>query len=116
MIGGEASQTVAAQPVGARIPDMQQVGDAAAQHQRRQRATHSGELGVLPAHRIDPAVERTDDSGARSLHLHRLGQIAKSVEEAAHRGLGRDAAALRAADAIGDRGDHLLPRLGQLGA
>ena len=116
MVGGEASHAVAAQPIGARIPDMQQVGDAAAQHQRRQRATHSGELGVLAAHGIDPAVERTDDFGARSLHLHGLGQIAKSVQEAAHRGLGRNAAALRAADAIGDRGDHFLPRLGQLSA
>ena len=49
------------------------------------------------------------------MHLHGLGQIAKSVQEAAHRGLGRNAAALRTADAIGDRGDHLLARLGQLG-
>ena len=42
MVGGEASHALAAQPIGAGIPDMQQVGDAAAQHQRRQRATHSG--------------------------------------------------------------------------
>ena len=116
MVCGEASQAIAAQPIGARIPDVQQVGDAAAQHQRRQRATHSGELGVLATHGIDPAVERTDDLGARSLHLHGLGQIAKSVQEAAHRGLGRNATALRAADSIGDRGDHFLARLGQLSA
>ena len=34
MVGGEACQTVAAQPIGAGIPDMEQVGDAAAEHQR----------------------------------------------------------------------------------
>ena len=66
MVDREAGHAVAAQPVGARIPDVQQVGDAAAQHQRRQRAPHSGELGVLAAHGIDPAVERTDDPGPRS--------------------------------------------------
>jgi len=70
----------------------------------------------LAAHGIDPAVERTDDFGPCSLHLHGLGQIAKSVQEAAHRGLGRNATALRAADAIGDRGNYLLARLGQLRA
>ena len=116
MVGGEASHALATQPVGARIPDMKQVGGAAAQHQRCQRATHSGELGVLAAHGIDPAVERVDDFGARALHLHGLGQIAESVQEAAHRSLGRNAAALRAADAVGDRGDQLLARLGQLRA
>ena len=116
MVGGKTGQTIAAQPVGARIPDMQQVGDAAAQHQRGEGAPHSRELGVLAAQGIDPAVERTDDLGARSLHLHGLGQIAKSIEETAHRGLGRGAAALCAADSIGDRRDHFLARLGQFRA
>ncbi len=116
MVCGEASHAIAAQPIGARIPDVQQVGDAAAQHQRRQRATHPGELGILARHCINPAVERTDDFGARSLYLHGLGQIAKAVQEAAHRSLSRYAAALRATNAVGDRGDHLLARLGQLGA
>ena len=116
MVDGQASQAISAQPIGAGIPDMQQVGDTAAQHQCGERAAHSGELGVLPTLGIDPAVERSDDPGARALHLHGLGQVAKSVEKPAHRGFGGGAAALGAADAVGDRRDHLLARLGQLGA
>ena len=65
MVGGQAGQAVAAQPIGAGIADMQQMGDAAAQHQRGERAAHSGELGILAAHRIDPAVERADDRAPR---------------------------------------------------
>ena len=33
MVGRQAAQAVTAEPIGAGIPDMQQVGDAAAQHQ-----------------------------------------------------------------------------------
>ncbi len=116
MIGGKTGEAIPAQPVRARIPDMQQVGDAAAQHQRREGAAKTGEVWVLPAHRMDPGVERTDDPGPRLLHLHGLGQIAKAVKEPAHRGFGGDAAALCATDPVGDRRHHLLARLRQLRA
>jgi len=48
------------------------------------------------------------------LHFQGLGQVAKSIEKTAHRGLGRDAAPLCTANSIGDCRHHLLPRLGQL--
>jgi hypothetical protein len=73
------------------------------------------QLGVLPADRVYPAVKGADDPRARPLHLHGLGQIAKPVEKAAHRGLGGGAATLGAADAVGDCGDHLLAGLRQFG-
>ena len=116
VVGGEAAEAVAAEAIGAGVPGVQEVGDAAAQHQCRERAAHPGKLRVLATERVHPAVERADDPGAGPLHLHGLGQIAKPVEEAAHRGLGGDAATLRAADAVGDRGDHFRARLGQLRA
>jgi hypothetical protein len=116
MIDGQAGQPVAAEPVSARIPDMQQMGDPATQHQGREGAAQSRKVGVLAAHGVDPAVQRTDDVSPGALDLHRFRQIAKAVEEAAHRGLGRDTAALRAADPIGDRRDHFPARLGQLRA
>ena len=49
-------------------------------------------------------------------HFHGLGQVAKSVEETAHRGLGGDAAAFGAADAVGDRRHDVAARLRQLPA
>src|SRR6266851_3164211 len=85
MVGREAGHAIAAQSVGPGIPDMQQVRDAAAQYEGGERASHSGELGVLATQRIDPAVERADDRRPGALHLHGLGQIAKPGEEAAHR-------------------------------
>src|SRR5262249_39239071 len=89
---------------------------AAAQHDRREGAAHAGELRVALALAKDPAVERTDDGRRSAAHLHGLGQVAKAVEEAAHRGLGGDAAALAAADAVGARGDDVAARFRQFPA
>jgi len=41
MVGGEASQTIAAQSIGARVADMQHMRDATAQHERREGAAHA---------------------------------------------------------------------------
>ena len=46
----------------------------------------------------------------------RFGQVAKSIQKAAHRGLGGDATALGAADSVGDRRHHVAARFGQLRA
>ena len=109
-------QAVAAEPVGAGVADMQHMRDAAAQHQRGEGASHPRQLGIALALGMDPAIERIQDVGGGAPHFHGLGQIAKSVQEAAHRGLGRLAAALGAADPIGDRRHHVAARLGQLRA
>ena len=71
---------------------------------------------VALAFRMDPAIERVQHDRGGTPHLHRLGQIAEPVEETAHRDLGGLAAALGAADAVGDRRDHVAARLGQLRA
>src|ERR1035437_2358749 len=65
---------------------------------------------------MDPAIERIEDRGRCALHFDRLGQIAKSIQETAHRDLGRLAAALGAANSIGDRRHHVAARLRQLRA
>ena len=75
-----------------------------------------GELAVALGERVDPAIERIENGRRGAPHFHRLGQIAKAVEKAAHRGFGGDAAALGAADAVGDRRDDVAARLGQLPA
>ena len=116
VIGGQAGQAVAAEAIGARIPDMQQVDDAAAQHQRGEGASHPRQFRVLPAQGLDPFIERVDDRSRGAAHFHGFWQVPKSVDEAAHRGLGRHAAALRAADSVGDGRHHLPARLGKLGA
>jgi hypothetical protein len=91
---------VAAQPVGTAVADMQHMRGAPAQHQCGEGASHSGQLRVTLCLRMNPAVERIQHDGGGTPHLHRLGQIAKSIEEAAHRDLGRLAAALGAPDSI----------------
>ncbi len=113
MIDGQERQAVAAQPVGARIADMKHMRDAPAQDQRGEGASHAGEIVVALGERIDPAVERIEDGRRCAAHFHGLGQIAKAVEKAAHRGLGGDAAAFSAADAVGDRRNNVAARLGQ---
>ena len=116
VILGETGQAVASQPVGARVADVQQVGGAGAQHERGEGAGHPFELGILAAERVDPCVERTDDPGPGAADLHGLRQIPESVEKTAHREFRGDAAALGAADPVGDRRHHLPARLGQLSA
>ena len=95
---------------------MQDMRDAPAQHQRGESASHARRVGVALALRIDPAVERIEHGRRGAAHFHGLGQVAKTVEETAHRGLGGDAAALGAADAVGDRRHHVAARLRQLPA
>ena len=95
---------------------MQDMRDAAAQHQCRERASQPGQIGVALALRMNPAVERIEDDRRGAPHLHGLGQIAKSIQEPAHRDLGRFAAALGAANSIGDRRHHVPARRGQLRA
>ena len=73
-------------------------------------------LGILATERVDPCVERTDDPGPGAADLHGLRQIPESVEKTAHREFRGDAAALGAADPVGDRRHHLPARLGQLSA
>jgi hypothetical protein len=116
MIGRETAQVVAAQPVGAAVADMQHMGDAPAQHQRSERAAHAGQRRIALALTVDPAIERTDDGRRRAAHLHGLGHVAKAVEKTAHRGFGGDAAALGAADAVGDGRNHVATRLRQFPA
>jgi hypothetical protein len=100
MVGGQAGQAVAAQPVGAGVPDMQHVRDAAAQHQRREGASHPRQPCIPAAFGMDPAVERIQNRRGRAPHFHRLRQIAESIQETAHGDLGRLAAALCAANSI----------------
>ena len=62
MIGGQAGEAVTAQPIGARVADVQHMGDAPAQHQRGEGASHSRQLGVALSLGIDPAIECIENS------------------------------------------------------
>ena len=116
VVGGQAQQAIAAQTVGARVADMQQMRETAAQHQRGECAAHADEVRVLLPLGVDPGVERVEDAGPGAPHLHGLGHVPEAVEEAAHRGLRRHAAAFGAADAVGDGGRHVASLRGKLGA
>src|SRR5690348_18270848 len=95
---------------------MNHVRRASAQHQRGEGATHSRELGVTATLGIDPAVEGVEHTRRRVSHLHRFGQVAKSVEKTAHCGLGCNTSTLGTANSIGDRGHYVPARLWKLGA
>jgi hypothetical protein len=116
MIVGQAGEAIAAQPIGARVADVQHVRDAPAQHQRREGASHPHQLGVALTLGLDPAIECVQYPGRRASHLHRFGQIEKSIQKTAHRGLGRHAAALCAPNSVGDRRDNVPARFRQLEA
>jgi hypothetical protein len=62
---------------------------------------------------MDPAIERIYDPRRCVPYLHGLRQIAKSIEKAAHRGLGRHATAFRAANSVGNGRHHIPARLWQ---
>jgi hypothetical protein len=116
VVGREQREAIVAKPVGARITDMKHMRNAPAQHQCGKRTTHAVEFCVAPPLRIDPTVERIEDRGRGAAHLHGFGHIAKAVEKTAHGGLGGDAAAFMAADAVRDRGNDIAPRLRQFHA
>ncbi len=114
VVGGQQVQAIAAEPIGAGVADMQHMRDASAQHQRREGASHSRQAEIAGALRMDPAIECVQHNSGRAPHFHGLGQIAKSIEETAHRDLRRLAAALGAANSVCD-GRHQIPaRLRQL--
>ena len=116
MVGGEQRQAITAEPIGAAVTNMQHMRNPPAQHDRGEGASHAGERRVALALGIDPAIERADDGRRGAAHLHGLGQVAKAVEKAAHRGFGGDTAALGAANAVGDSGDDVAARLWQFPA
>ena len=107
VVGGQTAEAVAAQPIGAGIADVQSVRDAAAEHQCGEGASHSRQLGVALSLGMDPTIQRVEDPRASPAHFHGFRQIAKSIQKAAHRGLGRHTPAFRAADPIGDRSDNV---------
>jgi hypothetical protein len=116
MVACEAAQAVTPHPVGAGIADMQNMRDATAQHQRGEGASHAGERGIMAPLAVDPAVERAQNLGRGAPHFEGLGEIAESVEKAAHRHLGGDATAFGATDPVGDCRHHVASRLRQLAA
>jgi hypothetical protein len=116
MIGAQAGEAVTAEAISARVADVKHVGDAPAQHQRGEGAPHSRQFAVPLSLGIDPAIECIENSGRRPSHFHGLGQVAKSVEKPTHRGFGCHAAALGAANSIGDRRHRIPARPRQLRA
>ena len=112
VVGGHACESVTAQAIGARVADMQDMGDAAAQHHRGEGAAHAAQFVVAAALGKDPAVESIEDGGAGAADFHGFRQIAKAIKKAAHRGFRRHTATFGAADTIGNRGDDVAARLG----
>src|SRR5262250_1021102 len=102
MIGGQTNEPFAAEAVGARIADMNDVCNAATHDQACEGASHAREFRVVSPLRVDPAIERVHDLCCGALYLHGLRKIAEAIKEAAHCHFCRDAATFRSADAIGD--------------
>jgi hypothetical protein len=81
---------------------MQQVDNATPQHQRGEGAPHPYELWVVVTLGMDPVIERIYDLRSCGPYFHSLGNVAESIQKAAHSGLSRDAAALCARDSVSD--------------
>ena len=104
MVDGQTGQAVATQAVGAGVADVKDVGVAATQDERGEGAAHAGQRRVLTALGVEPGVQGIDDAGGGAADFHRLGNLAKTVEKETDGGLGGDATAPGAADAVGDDG------------
>ena len=87
MVVGQTGETVAPQPIGAGIADMQQMGDPAAQDERGEGASHPLQLGVAgwPCALIQPLSASITIAPPARPHLHGLRQVAEAVEKTAHR-------------------------------
>src|SRR5262249_2945292 len=109
MVGREANEAIAAQAVGARVADMKEMGDAAAQHHSCEGAAHAAQFVVTATLRKDPTIERVEHRGASAADFHSFGEVTKPVEKTADGSLCRDAPASRAADPVGYGGDTLAP-------
>ena len=89
---------------------------APAQHQGRESTPHPGQLGIPLRLGVNPAIERIEHRRRRAPHLHGFGHVAEAIEKTAHRSLCGDPATLGAADAVGNRRNHVAPRLRQFRA
>ena len=104
---------VAPQAITPCVAEVDEMGDAAAQHERGARARVACESGSWrPSALIHPFSALTTRAAARRTSM--VSGIPKSVEKAAHRSFGGDAAVLGPADPVGDRCHHLPARLEQM--
>jgi hypothetical protein len=90
------------------------MGSAAAQHYRREGATHSRKCLVAMTLSMDPTIERIHDLGSGAPHVQGFGQVAKTVKKASDGSLGSDTTTPCAANAVGNRRHHITAWLGQL--
>ena len=56
VVFGQEFQVLAAQPVNPGVPHVDYVGMAAPENQPAEGGTHVGQLGIAPAHGVNPAV------------------------------------------------------------
>ena len=70
------------------------------------------QVGVPLPLRMHPGTERVQYLGRGPSNLGGLGQLAHSVQKAADCGFGGDAAALGAADSVGNGGNDVPARFG----
>ncbi len=103
MVSGQERQATATQPIGARVADVHDVRDAAAQHESGESATHPRQVRVPLALGVHPCIEGAQDAGGRPLHFRGLRHLAHSIQKAPYSSLRRDAPPLCAPDPIGDR-------------
>src|SRR5262249_48213451 len=101
MVGREANEAIAAQAVGARVADMKEMGDAAAQHHSCEGAARAARFVVAATLKKPQTMGRVDHRGAGAAAFHSSGETKNPVEKPADGSLCRDAPASRAADPVG---------------
>ena len=116
MILGHPAKLAFAEMPGAAVPDMKRGRPSAAQHQRGEGCRGAFEIGVDSPDPVKPAVEAKDRAAAGGGDTDRLGLAIIAVDEAAHGEFGGEAAALGAADPVGDCGDDSHSQTLALGA
>src|SRR5262249_43633830 len=92
------------------------VRDPAAQYERCEGAAHPAQLVIAAPLRKNPTVKGVEDRCPGASNFHGFWQIAQTIKKSAYRSFRSHTAALRAADAVGNRGDDVTARLRQFHA
>ena len=110
MVVGETFEPVFVQPVDPAVADMDDMGVAPVEDERRECRAHVFERGIGPALRENPSVDGFDRARRRAARTERFGHGVEGVDEGADRRFRGFASALVAADAVRHRRDDPASR------
>ena len=108
VIDRQALQPPFVQPINPGIANMGRMEASTAQDERREGCRHPGQLGIAATLGNDPAIQRGGHRFNGAWHAPGIRCCEIIGQQAAHRVFGGFAAALVAADPVGNRRDNAL--------